>query len=378
MFKKLNIYLNSAIYIKSSDKYVINSDYRFYKQLLDKGSIKLSINSMGIVFNKYHYLTKISDKRIRVNILFKSKNGKIKSMLNSFISFFKFGLFQIKEKKSFNYVSIPGNLPLLILLWLQLLNKKYGLYIRGDVNLQNKYIYLFYIRAIKKAEFCIVTGEKLFNDVLSLNKKVEKVHPMIQFSRDDILDNRILKKRNKFCFLYVGRFSEDKGIYDLLNSFNSFRPLGYDIELQLVGSPPPGELERFSNFYDGLNNNNIILKGSIKEKEELKYIYINADCFILPSHHEGFPRVLYEAMIFHLPIITSDLPGIRYEMKDNINCLKYPIGDISILTDLMKKIVLQKKIRNKISNEGIKFMHSFFKKNKFTHAVQVLNFMNTI
>lgn len=43
--------------------------------------------------------------------------------------------------------------------------------------------------------------------------------------------------------------------------------------------------------------------------EELPAIYRLADVFINPSHAEGFPRVLIEAMACRLPIVTTDAGG---------------------------------------------------------------------
>ena len=59
--------------------------------------------------------------------------------------------------------------------------------------------------------------------------------------------------------------------------------------------------------------------GYVPYGEELKAIYRDADIFILPSLTEGIPKVIYEAMAFGLPIISTDVGGISDIIKNNRN-----------------------------------------------------------
>lgn len=92
---------------------------------------------------------------------------------------------------------------------------------------------------------------------------------------------------------------------------------------------------------------------AIKDSDKLKNEYLKSDCFVMPSHHEGFLRVLNEAMIFKIPIITSDLPGICDEMINDVNCIKFPISNINSLTDSMSQVIESLSLRTKIKDGGI-------------------------
>jgi len=52
-----------------------------------------------------------------------------------------------------------------------------------------------------------------------------------------------------------------------------------------------------------------------------------ADLFIFPTHSEGFPWALLEAMIYNLPIVTSDASGIPEIVKNNVHGLLCRPGD---------------------------------------------------
>ncbi|MCK5941918.1 MAG: glycosyltransferase family 4 protein [Planctomycetes bacterium] len=46
-----------------------------------------------------------------------------------------------------------------------------------------------------------------------------------------------------------------------------------------------------------------------RPREQIRTLYHAADAFALPSHNEGFPVVIQEALACGLPVVTSDLPA---------------------------------------------------------------------
>ncbi|MGH9027247.1 MAG: glycosyltransferase [Acidimicrobiia bacterium] len=62
-----------------------------------------------------------------------------------------------------------------------------------------------------------------------------------------------------------------------------------------------------------------------------------ADVFVLPSHREGFPGSVLEAMALELPIVVSDLPQVR-EVVDESCALLVPPGSPAALAAAVKAI----------------------------------------
>ena len=61
--------------------------------------------------------------------------------------------------------------------------------------------------------------------------------------------------------------------------------------------------------------------------------YEQSDFFVFPTQHEGFPRVLYEAMIKSTLVFTTMVGGIPGLMQPDKNCIAIPGGSASAIAD---------------------------------------------
>jgi glycosyltransferase involved in cell wall biosynthesis len=87
-------------------------------------------------------------------------------------------------------------------------------------------------------------------------------------------------------------------------------------ELVLYGDgPEAGNLERLAEA-EGCK-----LTIGMVPNEKLPREVSKADVFVLPSHSEGMPKALIEAMACEIPCIVSDLPTLREVVKDGVNGL---------------------------------------------------------
>ena len=112
--------------------------------------------------------------------------------------------------------------------------------------------------------------------------------------------------------LHVGRFNEQKNHEGLLRAYALFREQYPNSKLHLIGD---GELvEQTKQLAKELSlAGHICFLGS----QSNVYPYLqNADLFLLPSHYEGMPMTIIEAMGTGLPIVASNVGGIPDMIED--------------------------------------------------------------
>ena len=61
-------------------------------------------------------------------------------------------------------------------------------------------------------------------------------------------------------------------------------------------------------------------------REDIPAILAAADIFVLPSHFEGLPMVVIEAMLAGLPVVATDIPGPREQVLPGVTGLLVPPG----------------------------------------------------
>lgn len=117
--------------------------------------------------------------------------------------------------------------------------------------------------------------------------------------------------------LFVGRFEERKGCRDLLRAGAGARDLGLDVEVTFVGG------EKYSGFEASLRREAEML-GMVEKVafygrltgQALLDQYDSADALCLPSHAEGLPMVVIEAMQRGLPVLATRVGGVPDLVED--------------------------------------------------------------
>jgi glycosyltransferase involved in cell wall biosynthesis len=92
----------------------------------------------------------------------------------------------------------------------------------------------------------------------------------------------------------------------------------------------------------------IFFHGLKKIGNELNSMYRMADIYVLPSHHEGFPRTIWEAMANSLPVISTTVGSIPKYLKNNKHAILVPPKDPNALYYAIKLMISNTKLRNEL------------------------------
>lgn len=109
--------------------------------------------------------------------------------------------------------------------------------------------------------------------------------------------------------LTVARLVPEKGLDDLLDAFQ-LASLPADWKLVIVGGADHSNDYSHRLVARGGKIPGVVMTGRL-HGEPLAELYSHAGMFVLPSHHEGLPIVLLEALSYGLSVIASDIPAHR-------------------------------------------------------------------
>jgi glycosyltransferase involved in cell wall biosynthesis len=259
------------------------------------------------------------------------------------------------------YVFLPGHLPLLFVWAARALGRPYGAYLRGELHLRTARTR----RALRGARFVIATTPLLAEHAARFCSTTEVVTPMLDLRCEDIRSNRVIQESGPWRVLFVGRIETAKGIFELLSAVEVLRARGIPLELEVAGGGKDLDRARRES-HDGVR-----FHGLVSDRSALAALFRSADLFVLPTHHEGFPRVLYEAMVHGVPVLTTFVGGIPSVMRDGENCLHIPVGDPATLADTIARALSDVELRRYLVQGGSETMRRILDPRRPSHASQV-------
>ena len=164
-------------------------------------------------------------------------------------------------------------------------------------------------------------------------------------------------KRNGKTIGYLGRMKSYKSVDHLLKAFAIVRRDVPELRLVVVGDgdAKPG-LERLA---DTLGIRGVVeFTGFVSAGEKVRRLQ-EMDLGVNPSAKEGWGRTVVEANACAVPVIASDVPGLKDSVVHGTTGLLYPYGDIEQLAALMRKMLGDPIERSRMATEAVRWAGSF-------------------
>lgn len=211
---------------------------------------------------------------------------------------------------------------------------------------------------VDKSNYVICCSESMKMEIRNFYHADKSKLIVIYNGVNEAESNRIKNNynQNKDCIsiIFVGRLSKDKGLEDLIEAFKILRKKHTKIKLIIIGDKSS---DYGKKLIDRVAGDKTIKKDvsfvGFQSNDVLAESYYNSDIAVIPSHYEPFGIVALEAASHGLPIVVSDVGGLR-EIVDKLGMGKTtPPKDPRILSINLEYLINNPEVRKHtgISNQ---------------------------
>ena len=151
--------------------------------------------------------------------------------------------------------------------------------------------------------------------------------------------------------LSVGRLSAEKGHADLLRAVAQMRAdqgAAFRSRLLIVGDGP--ERRNLESLCSTLKLDDVVQFTGYQA--DVRRHYGVADVFVLPSHSEGSPNVLLEAMAAGVPIVATAVGGLPEVLSNEVNALLVRKQNIGELAGAMTRLLHEPQLGQQLAEKG--------------------------
>jgi glycosyltransferase involved in cell wall biosynthesis len=188
------------------------------------------------------------------------------------------------------------------------------------------------------------------------------IKDIVLLESKDSLRKKLNIEQDDFVVLFVGRLVPQKSVHTLLEALPLLRGKVERIKCILVGE---GKLRNYlEERCKQLGLTDIVEFRGVTSMPELYYVC--SDVFVLPSVYEGLGNVIIEAFRASLPVVASDIDGIKELVSQGKNGLLFDVGNYQSLADKIALLYNDKEVRQKMSVEAFDTFKSKFDMAKYS------------
>ena len=172
--------------------------------------------------------------------------------------------------------------------------------------------------------------------------------PVLSSEKRSVTRATLGLKDDAFVVFTAGRQSYIKGQMDLLVAFHGLLKRFPDVRLVIAGRQGDYTDELMKYVRDNNLERYIKLLG---HRDDVAALLGISDLFVFPSHLEGIGGAMIEAMAAGLPVISSDIPGLRETLGQNPESSFVAPGDsgglLCSMVEMKEKPMLREELGRK-------------------------------
>ncbi len=182
-----------------------------------------------------------------------------------------------------------------------------------------------------------------------------------KFKKDDDI------KKIPNSFLMISRVLKDKGVQEYVDACKKLKKKYPDANCLLLGpiDENPASFNK-NDIQDWVESGAIQWHDKVDDVRDFLNKY---ETFVLPSYREGTPRSVLEAMSMKMPIITTDAPGCRETVINEVNGFLVPLKSSEAIFRSMVKLIESPRLKEKMAEESYKICLEKFEVKKVNYSI---------
>ena len=157
-------------------------------------------------------------------------------------------------------------------------------------------------------------------------------------------------------FIMVARFSAPKEHIQVLRALQIVKSRGKSIRVTFVGDGPDyNQVKHTARAFQV--DDMVVFEG---QSDHVRRLLPQYDVFLLISRWEGFPISILEAMSAGLPVMASNVGGVKEEVVDGSTGWLIPNGDYKYLADRMIDVIDHRERLQQLGENGKKMFEENF------------------
>src|SRR6266851_5099905 len=214
-------------------------------------------------------------------------------------------------------------------------------------------------RKIKEAECvltCTAVNQRYLTGLADQGTPVRLAYHGVDVNRFRVLRSGDPQNDGVPLILSVARLCEKKGLEFLIEACRILVDHGITFQCRIVGYGPLED--KLKKMIASLAlRDRVFLPGKMTQ-DQLAELYPQADLFVLPCQvlkngdQDGIPNVLFEAMVCGVPIISTEVAGVRELIEHQKNGLLVEQRNSNALADAMQLLISSPRLRSDLARKG--------------------------
>ena len=200
----------------------------------------------------------------------------------------------------------------------------------------------------------LVNSRALYEKYKKITKDIYEVRTTT-ITEKDFYYREDTCQTNVIRLLYVGRYDWQKGFAELFEAVAKLKQT-INIKLHMVGwedSANQNIRKEMEERIDAMGISDcVILEGKKSLGSELNSMYRMSDIFVLPSYSEGMPRCIWEAMANGIPVVSTMVGGIPYNIENRREALLVEPHSSEVIVSAIQQLVIDEDLRKCLIRNG--------------------------